>query len=97
MLRYLPDERLPIRLGHPVFRLYFLLGIDASLERRELLGRLGALACRCRFVFLIKALCVHDSFPGGLQKERFSKRDPARSEEIRARGGAPAVSTGLGR
>ena len=58
MLGYLPDQRAAIGLGHPVFRLDLLLGIDASLERGELLGRLRAVAGRC-LVFLVKTLCVH--------------------------------------
>ena len=37
VLRNLPDQRAAVRLGHPVLGLNLLFGIDARLERVELL------------------------------------------------------------
>ncbi len=75
MLRYLPDEGAAVGLGHPVFRLDLLFGVDSSLECRELLRRFGALAGSCRLVFLVKTLCIHGiSWTGSQERTSWCSR-----------------------
>jgi len=77
LLMDLPDREYVLKHFKPVIR----HRIDASLERLQLLGRLGALAGSGRLVFLVKTLCVHEfswgacrSGPGPATGSRFEKR-----------------------
>ena len=57
----LPDQRPAIGFGHPVFRLDLFLGIDASLERLQLLGRLVGRRLLNWLSFLVQALGIHSA------------------------------------
>jgi hypothetical protein len=59
VLRDLAHQGAAILLGHPVLGLDFFFGVDARLERLELLGRVHRFALRRGLVFLIKTLRVH--------------------------------------
>ncbi len=61
VLRDLPNKRATVGLGHPVLGLDLLLGVDALLKRRELLGSIEIFALGPTFVLLVKTLRIHES------------------------------------